>query len=341
MNRENNSNMVNDGTAANISPAISQPPHLSIPPLDLFNAGTNQPSMSSSFNEGLSDCSAVTITMDTVMTDPDIPVFHLFPKLPVEIRRKIWALNLPGPRLVEVVERNGKFYGCAYSITNFKVCRESRNEALKTHPLSFSVDYEPPLIAFNFEMDTLLLARKLQDEDNHIWFRRHCDERELARVKSLMVDAGLDWKVRTKDDRGSRIFGLSWLVFRGLKDYTSFYTENTDPLPFWANPYWFPRLGSWRWRTNTFNPEKSVTYLQHNWPEERKNRFIIGKARREEFRFGGLREWQKYDPAVKRWSIPRVYSLALDACVIDDFNDSEKSCWAELLMDRAIDCIFD
>ena len=112
------------------------------------------------------------------MADPETPVFHLFSKLPIKIRRRIWALNLPGPRLVEIIEWKGSFYGCAYEITNLAVCRESRVEALKTHPLSFSVGYEQPLIAFNFETDTMLLGRRLQDEDNHIWFRRHCDERD-------------------------------------------------------------------------------------------------------------------------------------------------------------------
>lgn len=275
------------------------------------------------------------------MTDSDTPVFHLFSKLPIEIRRKIWALNLPGPRLIEVIERNGNFYGCAYPVINLAVCRESRNEGLKTHPLSFSVEDAPPLIAFNFEIDTLLLGRKLQDEDNHIWFRRKCDERELASVQFLMVDADLCWKVRKKGDRGSRLCGLSWLVFSGVKDYTALYTKDTDPLPFWAKIDWFPRLGPWHWRVNERNPQQLVEWLQDHWHCSRGDRILIRKVDRERYRFGGFAEYEKFDPAIKRWSIPKVYSLGVEREVIVDFNWSEVSCWAELMMDRAIDDIFD
>ena len=163
----------------------------------------------------------------------------------------------------------------------------------------------------------------------------------LARVRFLMVDAKLHWKVRTKRDRGSRLCGLSWIVFSGLKDYISVYTEGTDPLPSWASILWFPKIGPYRWRTNDINPEKFVTHLQHHWPFILEHIWSMKGSDRELFRFGGLREYQKFDPAVKRWRIPRVHSLALDLDVIENFNDSHESCWAEILMDRAIDCIFD
>jgi hypothetical protein len=135
------------------------------------------------------------------------------------IRRRIWALNLPAHRLVEVVEEDGYFYGhSVVTVANLYVCRESRSEALKTHPLSFSVNFAPPMIPINFDKDTLLLARNLNRQ--HVVFQRNCNQAELARVKSLMADTWLQCQIRTHDDRGWRLCGLSWSIFSGLREYS-------------------------------------------------------------------------------------------------------------------------
>lgn len=63
-------------------------------------------------------------------------------------------------------------------VVNLYVCRQSREEALKTYPLSFSVYYNQPLIAFNFESDTLLLGRRLKNPET---FKQKCDQWDLAK----------------------------------------------------------------------------------------------------------------------------------------------------------------
>jgi hypothetical protein len=58
--------------------------------------------------------------------------------LPIELRLKIWKLNLPGPRMVDVAFKKGpdpKFLVNHPPPTNLSICKESRQEALKKYTL--------------------------------------------------------------------------------------------------------------------------------------------------------------------------------------------------------------
>lgn len=236
---------------------------LSTQSLENFNFNFDFPKMD---NSPASDCGSIRVlgietedslavesndSSPTGIVEPEPQrVFHLFSKLPEAIRLTIWNLNNPGGRLVEIVEwkRNCQFYGIGQRVANLQVCHESRVEALKTYPLSFSVDFKDPLIPFCFEKDTLLLGRRLLDEENHIYFRKNCDRGDLARVQRLVVDTALRWTTASEDvklaeknsgsglqlmhrDRGTGFGGLSRIIFSGLKEYTALYNEDTDPGP--------------------------------------------------------------------------------------------------------------
>ncbi|KAF4621874.1 hypothetical protein G7Y89_g14472 [Cudoniella acicularis] len=274
--------------------------------------------------------------------------FHRFKDLPSEVRKTIWQLNLPGPRLVEVVvDENGRFRDSSIPIVNLQVCQESRNLALATYPLSFSVNYEDPFIPFNFETDTLLLSRRLVEEENHIYFRKHCNTTELACVRKLMVDADLNWNPADcpieKMERGRGFGGISVFVFKGIEEYTVLWTEGTDPLPYWANLNMFPSVPYWHARRcSRIKPWEAYSYLKRNWNifHRHEKRDLVAKHNCEDYRFGRFSEVQKWEPAIKRWKIPLISTLGLESWILSDFYDSNESSWAQIVMERAIEDLF-
>jgi hypothetical protein len=104
--------------------------------------------------------------------------FHLFPKLPAEIKLKIWKLSLPGPRAITI--RPGKH---SYITTNIvggilpnpnvydvyndkavtktpallQVNRESREVALKSYRPIFRCQPNDSIVYFDFAIDYLQL----------------------------------------------------------------------------------------------------------------------------------------------------------------------------------------
>jgi hypothetical protein len=275
----------------------------------------------------MEDINPTSLTMDDAIKHLD-PNFHNFQRLPIQIRHKIWALNLPGPRLIEVIEMGGEFYGSP-RVENHYINQESRNHAQRTHPRSFSFNFNAPLIAFNFATDTLLFGRSMNDK--HIEFRQKCDQNDLVRVENLMVDTYLCWNNRKKDTRGWRLCGLSWKVFGGLRNYTALYTGSTDPLPFWAAISWFPMLDGSSLRCAKSNPDDVVIYMQACWGL--RDGWMSSLTQRERFdnRYGGIPALQKYDPAIRMWDISEIHYIGLDHWIIGQFNNSDQSSWAELL----------
>ncbi|RDL39436.1 uncharacterized protein BP5553_03776 [Venustampulla echinocandica] len=332
-------------------PSITTPEESSIitPPLQLQLATMS-----------ITDSTAMSLSSNSssgTIVEIDIPrTFHPFARLPITVRRHIWSLNMPGPRLVEVVEDNNDFIAFGKQITNLYICRESRREAHKTHPLSFSVNYNPPMVPFNFETDTLLLGRRLIDEDNHIYFRTNCDQEELAKVRRLMVDTELVWDEwqysnkrqsrshRSKRDRGAGLCGMSRLVFKGVEEYTALYTGLADPLPAWAEVTWFPvlRQHSQRWRCTDADAVEVYQFLQENWWrfDNHRLRWPVDADLCEEQRYGGIPWYEKWEPAIKRWTIPMVSTLGVEPEVMAAFNWPVASGWAEMVMDRAIGDLF-
>jgi hypothetical protein len=86
--------------------------------------------------------------------------FHRFKCLPPEIRLEIWALNLPGPRVVQVHYdvRIGRFWTTTRSPANLLVCSESRYEMKNKWPLRFGTRGHPPLVRANLDIDIIQLA---------------------------------------------------------------------------------------------------------------------------------------------------------------------------------------
>jgi hypothetical protein len=87
-----------------------------------------------------------------------VTTFTVFPKLPVELRFKIWKLALPGTRVVAI-----NFDYESETITSsaripaaLHTCRESRLEALKVYKLTFGYLMDPGKVYFNPFSDILL-----------------------------------------------------------------------------------------------------------------------------------------------------------------------------------------
>ncbi|CAG8950211.1 hypothetical protein HYFRA_00008449, partial [Hymenoscyphus fraxineus] len=290
-------------------------------------------------------------SLSQTVEDEHVPVivFHLFHKLPKKVRLMIWNLSCPDARLVELIEHQGncQFYGSAQRVANLYVCRESRIETLKSYPLSFSVNYEDPLVPFNFEKDTLLLGRSLLDEESHIYFRKHCDRGDLAKVQRLMVDTKLYWMTEEDEqrmiqkleedcvkprgrDRGTGFGGLSSIVFSGLVEYTALYTHYTDPLPAWAEKSWYPTIPIFPFlRSATTRWEDEYQALKQSWSQFQplhtiRNHAIYSPLTQrwmQHARYGGITKEMKWDPAIIRWKMPRIACMGLEERVVDAFYD--------------------
>ena len=72
---------------------------------------------------------------------PRNQTFHLFPRLPPELRVRIWSFSLPR-RVIELRSwGSGRYCPTKFSVTPhrlpvlFRICRESRNEALRLYKL--------------------------------------------------------------------------------------------------------------------------------------------------------------------------------------------------------------
>ncbi|KAG9235232.1 Dak1 domain-containing protein [Amylocarpus encephaloides] len=297
------------------------------------------------------DLLSPTPSEQSVQVEP-LAAFHLFPCLPSKIRANIWKLNLPGPRLVEIIVRGDpyeEFVPSAERVTNLHVCQESRALALLSHPFSFEVDYNAPLVPFNFESDTLLLGQALSWTGYRI-FHSLCNKEDLAKVKRLMVDAALErcereYLERPFRKRGSGLGATSRPLFTGLVEFTVVFTGNTDTVNWWANKFWFPYLPChYHGRTSNIPYGRVYPELKQNWEgffNILTNRNRISPLRCAKFRYGSIIEEQNWDPSIKRWAIPEVSTVGLDEQVIDNFRHApDHHCWAELIMDRVIDAVF-
>jgi len=149
--------------------------------------------------------------------------FHSFPRLPSELRLKIWRLSLQ-PRIIdirlrEVTRPSGKplpspppelILPAPYKSpfpTAFHVCRESRNEALSTyHPFSGTTFSPAAGTLINLELDTVYCPDELFNvvdqimpktvvgpdyyfPDRSVLFRLAMDEAFAENVTSLAISA--------------------------------------------------------------------------------------------------------------------------------------------------------
>ncbi|KAI9048960.1 hypothetical protein LZ554_006809 [Drepanopeziza brunnea f. sp. 'monogermtubi'] len=87
------------------------------------------------------------------------PIFAQFARFPKEIRRNIWRLSLPGPRMVEL-NYNPVFHVVSPTRNpiQLQICHESREEALMELDLVFHPGAANPPIYVNASTDTLYFS---------------------------------------------------------------------------------------------------------------------------------------------------------------------------------------
>ena len=114
---------------------------------------------------GLSTTSATATTPeDTNHADAVLAKFTVFPKLPPEIRRMIWNLNLES-RIVEICLNDASgFYSRAKLPSALQVSKESRDTVIAQYSLCFGLNWYPAQTRFNFDLDTLYFDRKMAEQ---------------------------------------------------------------------------------------------------------------------------------------------------------------------------------
>ncbi|KAK2604972.1 hypothetical protein N8I77_007859 [Diaporthe amygdali] len=142
-------------------------------------------------------------------------IFHLFSKLPAELRWKIWAFNLPGPRLVSVhcgskslssgLDSNhhrlalSSSFGCTSQAKippNLHVCHESRRECLRQYRASFGIARQPGQTFFDSEQDYMYFGPRdgfMASEANLRTVLSLCDPTELVQVRRVAINEALFW----------------------------------------------------------------------------------------------------------------------------------------------------
>jgi hypothetical protein len=138
-----------------------------------------------------------------------LDAFHLFPRLPTELRLQIWKFAAVLPRVLTVrsvssnlsvqPKRVEYFYSPDPAPAMFLACQESRLEALPLYTKAFSAGTTPPrYISANFTVDTIKI-------DDYSLSGIMVAERQLIRwlvVES--VSAGLYHYYRFGEFRGFR-----------------------------------------------------------------------------------------------------------------------------------------
>ncbi|KAH9240674.1 hypothetical protein K456DRAFT_31705 [Colletotrichum gloeosporioides 23] len=125
--------------------------------------------------------------------------FHLFLKLPVELRVMIWHLSLPRTRIVSIqcsttslFEMNDSSWGTSPAIipANLHTCRESRQEAMRYYNLRFGVA-GPPKIFFNPQIDILHFGPAkgfMASSAQYFTAVSLCNPMDLGAVRYLAID---------------------------------------------------------------------------------------------------------------------------------------------------------
>jgi hypothetical protein len=132
--------------------------------------------------------------------------FKKFPKLPAELRVKIWKL-VPEPRIVEVLfpmdGRKNKHKFCAKIPAILHVCQESRHEGLKEYHPAFDSKWALNRVYFNFELDTLCYSSYSSWSQKSVFLRK-IKFADLNRIQNVALK---HWEI----DTASRYPGLKEL----------------------------------------------------------------------------------------------------------------------------------
>ncbi|KAI9648959.1 hypothetical protein NHQ30_001525 [Ciborinia camelliae] len=143
--------------------------------------------------------------------------FHYFPKLPIELRKRIWWFSLPGSRIVEVYWKE-KDYGiwseCQQPVT-IHICHESREVALGVYKLAFKTISAPATIYFDFEIDVLYFGAGNISNYQYSF---------ISNLKTCLGRCGLKSVQHVAADSGF----LSSLIWTSIFDYPSMNNHSKD-----------------------------------------------------------------------------------------------------------------
>ncbi|KAH8804593.1 hypothetical protein F5884DRAFT_796609 [Xylogone sp. PMI_703] len=166
-------------------------------------------------------------TASSRLKSDDSAQFHLFPKLPIEIRALIWQMSIDEERLVEVYPTTTKGWRAPIPPI-LHVCMESRALGLKNYELAFSgKDPDtgklcPARIYFNFDHDTLYFKEGWSFNVKGCWrciriSQTYISQDDIQRVKSLCLDIETETCVPKEWQQTSHNTGFDgWL---GLKTF--------------------------------------------------------------------------------------------------------------------------
>jgi hypothetical protein len=195
--------------------------------------------------------------------------FHLFPRLPPELRRKIWRHALPSPRIMSIdfIQRPHQ------SIPQFEpnhpppvllqVCHESREVALENYELAFEAqgpcgssqqaptggtpNPSPRGFYFDFRTDTLCFTRETMPL-RIVLFLEDMSPSEVARVRYLAVGTELPKDVMKYITQfpGLEVFSLILSDPRVVAPRGRFRLVEVDHRSIWVmGAYWNHELTSW------------------------------------------------------------------------------------------------
>ncbi|KAJ4424299.1 hypothetical protein N0V82_000999 [Gnomoniopsis sp. IMI 355080] len=150
--------------------------------------------------------------MDRIAQTEHDRIFHLFSRLPAELRWKIWEYSLPGPRLV-AIRCGADGLGCPSSLSssspfsagctsparipaNLHASHESRREALRHYHAAFGIAHHPSQIFFSAPSDILYFGPRdgfMASEAQLRTVLTMCDPTELARVQKVAISDAVFW----------------------------------------------------------------------------------------------------------------------------------------------------
>lgn len=86
-------------------------------------------------------------------------IFHPFPRLPIELRIKIWKHAAAIPQIIGLRDsyKNSGFVTAVSGCPLLQSCKEARQEVLKTRTPFYDVSLKAPTIYANLEIDTIWL----------------------------------------------------------------------------------------------------------------------------------------------------------------------------------------
>ncbi|EPE33116.1 hypothetical protein GLAREA_06128 [Glarea lozoyensis ATCC 20868] len=140
----------------------------------------------------------------TKQKDPSSPLtsFHLFEKLPLELRAMVWQMTLV-PRTVEVnyVPVRG-FYSRTITPIALRACPDSRSAVIYAYQMCFGNFIHSPRTPFNFSIDTIYLDNNVE---NDVTLILTClKPQEAARIQRIAISEYVDmnWAtcIRSEDN---------------------------------------------------------------------------------------------------------------------------------------------